>query len=170
LHEEKGILNLVKAIPHVLDTCNDVKFVLVGDGHLEKEIRRYVADHHLGSSVTLTGWVPHQELPDYLQASKLLVLPSYTEGLPHAVLEAMACGTPVLATPVGAVPQVIKDRETGFIVHDNSPSSLAEGIVEALASPHLSRIAQNAKTLVQDEFRYENVLKTWQHVICNTNG
>ncbi len=170
LHEEKGVLNLVKAIPKILEKRGDVKFVLVGDGHLEDEIRRFVDTHALHRSVTLTGWVPHRELPKYLTASKLQVLPSYNEGLPHVMLEAMACGTPVLATPAGAVPQVIKDKETGFLIHDNSPSSLAESIVEVLAYPHLGRIASNARTLVQSEFQYESVLKTWRDVICDGGG
>ncbi|MGZ7193965.1 MAG: glycosyltransferase [Halobacteriota archaeon] len=167
LHEEKGVLNLVKAMPQVVDKRDDVHLVMIGDGHLEGEIRRYVDAHALDGRVTLTGWVPHHELPRYLSASKLLVLPSYTEGLPHAMLEAMACGTPVLATPVGAVPQIIRDNETGFIVRDNSPSSLATCIVEALASPHLARVARNARTLVQNEFQFESVLKAWRNVICD---
>ncbi len=170
LHEEKGVLNLLKAIPHVVDAHQDVQFVLVGSGQLEEEIRQYVAQQDLESHVTLTGWMRHHELPAYLQASRLLVLPSYTEGLPHAILEAMACGTPVLATPVGAVPQVIRDKETGFIVHDNSPRSLAEGIVEALTYPHLAYIAHNAFALAQSEFQYTNVLETWRALVNGQPG
>ena len=170
LHEEKGVLNLAQAIPKVLSKRDDVKFVIVGEGQLEGELRNYITTHALSRNVRLAGWVPHDELRDYLTNSKLLVLPSYTEGLPHAMLEAMACGTPVLATPVGAVPEVIHDKETGFLVRDNSPDPLAESIVSALAYPHLSRIAGNARKLVQSEFRYENVLKMWRDVICDAKG
>jgi glycosyltransferase involved in cell wall biosynthesis len=170
LHEEKGVLNLAQAIPKVLGQRDDVQFVIIGEGQLEGELRSYVATHALSQNVTLPGWIPHDELREYLTRSKLLVLPSYTEGLPHAMLEAMACGTPVLATPVGAVPEVIHDKETGFLVPDNSPDRLAEGIVSALAYPHLNRIAGNARTLVQSEFRYENVLKMWRDVICDGEG
>lgn len=165
LHEEKGVLNLVKAVPRIINAHEDVKLVLVGDGRLEKEIRRYVDKYHFESSVALTGWVPHQELPDYLHASKLLVLPSYTEGLPHAMLEAMACGTPVLATPVGAVPQVIRDKETGFVLPSNSPACVAESIIKALAYPDLQYIISNARMLVEAKFRYENVLEVWKGVV-----
>lgn len=170
LHEEKGVLNLVRAIPKVLAKRHDVKFVIVGEGQLEGELRSYVAAHALSQNVTFQGWIPHDELHKYLVKSKLLVLPSYTEGLPHAMLEAMACGTPVLATPVGAVPEVIHDKETGFLVPDNSPDQLAEGILSALAYPYLSRIVGKARILVQSEFRYENVLKMWRDVICDDEG
>src|SRR5665647_308246 len=170
LHEEKGVLNLARAIPKVLAKRHDVKFVIVGEGQLEGELRSYVATHALSKNVTFEGWIPHDELREYLVKSKLLVLPSYTEGLPHAMLEAMACGTPVLATPVGAVPEVIHDKETGFLVPDNSPDQLAESILSALVYPYLSRIAGKAQILVQTEFRYESVLKMWRDVICDAEG
>ena len=167
LHEEKGVLNLARAIPKVLAKRHDVKFVIIGEGQLEGELRSYVAAHALSQNVTFEGWIPHGELRNYLVKSKLLVLPSYTEGLPHAMLEAMACGTPVLATPVGAVPEVINDKETGFLAPDNSPDQLAESILSALVYPYLSRIAGKALILVQSEFRFENVLKMWRDVICD---
>jgi glycosyltransferase involved in cell wall biosynthesis len=170
LHEEKGVLNLIQAIPKVLEQRNDVQFVIIGEGQLEAELRRYVAAHSLSENVTLVGWIPHDKLRNYLTRSKLLVLPSYTEGLPHAMLEAMACGTPVIATPVGAVQQVIQDKQTGFIVRDNSPDCLAESIASALAYPHLSHVAGKARTLVEREFRYERVLEMWRDVICDSES
>jgi glycosyltransferase involved in cell wall biosynthesis len=166
LHEDKGVLNLVKAIPEILSKRDDVKFVLIGDGHLEDEIRRYIDARALHDSVTLIGWVRHEELPDCYTKSKLLVLPSYNEGLPHVMLEAMACGTPVLVTPVGVTGQVLKDKETGFIIYDNSPACLADNILDALAYPQLRRIVTNARTLVESEYRYESVLERWKNVIC----
>lgn len=167
LHEEKGVLNLIEAIPHVLNERDDVHFVIIGDGHLDREIRDYLDKYALQNSVELAGWIPHNRLPKYYAKSKLLVLPSYTEGLPHVMLEAMACGTPVLATPVGAVPKVITSGETGFLMHDNSPTCVAENIVEALTFPSLKRIALNARNLVEREFQYESVLETWEHIVCD---
>ena len=93
--DEKGILNLVKAIPIVLADIN-VKFLLIGDGKLRKDIEDYIRLQKLESNVQITGWVNHDCLPDYLNNMKLVVLPSYTEGLPNIMLEAMACGSPVL--------------------------------------------------------------------------
>jgi glycosyltransferase involved in cell wall biosynthesis len=170
LHEDKGVLNLVKAIPDILRKRDDLKFVLIGEGRLEDDLRRYVDTQALHSSVTLIGWVPHEKLPDCYTSSKLLVLPSYNEGLPHVILEAMACGTPVLSTPVAAIGKIIKDKETGFIIRDNSPACLANDILDALAYPHLRRIAMNAHTLVESEYRYKSVLERWKNVICERTG
>jgi glycosyltransferase involved in cell wall biosynthesis len=166
LSEEKGILNLVHAIPKVLNKRNDVRFLIAGEGRLGDTVGTYVDAHALGGKVSLTGWVPHDELSDYFARLKLLVVPSYTEGLPAIIIEAMACGTPVLATPVGAVPDVLKDKETGFILNDNSPACLTEGITTALAYPELRRIVTNARALVESEFRYETLAEAWRDILC----
>ena len=166
LSEEKGILNLVHAIPKVLNKRNDVRFLIAGEGSLADTVGTYVDAHALGGKVSLTGWVPHDELSDYFARLKLLVVPSYTEGLPAIIIEAMACGTPVLATPVGAVPDVLKDKETGFILNDNSPACLTEGITTALAYPELRRIVTNARALVESEFRYETLAEAWRDILC----
>jgi glycosyltransferase involved in cell wall biosynthesis len=170
LKHEKGIMNLVKAIPEVLRQKNDATFLIIGEGHLEDEIRTYVGRHGLQDKVTLVGWIPHEELPDYLTRLKLLVLPSYTEGLPNTMLEAMACGTPVLATSVGAIPDVLRDKETGFLMRDNSPPCLAKNIVETLTDPELKRIALNARNFVENEFKYETLVETWRDIICATEA
>jgi glycosyltransferase involved in cell wall biosynthesis len=165
LSEEKGILNLVQAIPEVLNTRNDVRFLIAGEGSLEDTVGAYVDAHALDGKVSLIGWIPHHELPDYFARLKLLVVPSYTEGLPAVIIEAMACGTPVLATSVGAVPDVVKDKETGFLLNDNSPACLVEGIATALAYPDLKQIVTNARALVESEFRYETLVEAWRDII-----
>lgn len=164
----KGIRNFVQAIPKILSVRNDVTFLIAGEGYLEDEIRAYLNRYRLQGKVTFAGWVSHRDLPDYLASLKLLVIPSYNEGLPNIMLEAMACGTPVLATSVASVPDVIKDKENGFLIQDNSPACLADTIVETLASSDLKRIVRNARTLVESEFRYEEVAETWKNIICST--
>jgi glycosyltransferase involved in cell wall biosynthesis len=165
---QKGILNFVEAIPKTLAKRKEVKFLIIGKGRLEDDVRALLDEYSLNSHVKRFGWIPHNELPYWLTSLKLLVLPSNHEGLPNIMLEAMACGTPVLATRVDAIPDVIKDGETGFLLRDNSPACIAEGIVSTLGYPNLRQIAINARNLVESEFRYENVVKKWATIICNT--
>ncbi|MFC1967386.1 glycosyltransferase family 4 protein [Chloroflexota bacterium] len=163
LSAEKGIMNLIQAIPEVLNR-QDAGFFIIGDGQLKDRITAFIGDGKLEKRVQMTGWVSHEKLPDYLNEMKLLVLPSYTEGLPNIMLEAMACGTPVLTTPVGAIPDVIKDNQTGFLMKDNTPETISESIIAALESPKAGKIAANARALVSNYFTYENAVSQYRQI------
>jgi glycosyltransferase involved in cell wall biosynthesis len=162
LSQEKGILNFMEAIPKVVETRDKATFLIVGAGQLRPQVEEYA--NKLNNKVKFVGWIPHDELPEYLNKLKLLVLPSYTEGLPNIMLEAMACGTPVLATPVGATPDIIKDGETGFIMENNSPECIAENIVRAVNHPNLEQIARNAHALVEREFTHEAAVEGYKNI------
>lgn len=95
------------------------------------------------SPVDLPGWISHDDPPEYLDQPRLLVPSSYTERLLTIILEAMACGTPVIATTAGAIPDVIIDGKTGFITGNNSPECIKTNLNCALNSPELERIAVN---------------------------
>ncbi|MBA7491964.1 D-inositol-3-phosphate glycosyltransferase [subsurface metagenome] len=165
LSAEKGVRNLVMAMPLVLDRCRDLELTLIGDGPQNNELRGTVKENGLSDKVKLTDWVAHAELPAHLNEMQLLVLPSFTEGLPTIALEAMACGTPVLATPVGGVPELISDDETGFIMEDNSPECIARNIIRALDYPGLDKLIENAQALVEKEFTYDQTVERYRQVL-----
>lgn len=167
LSPEKGVLNFAKAIPLILKERGDLEFLIGGNGPLFYEIKNELKTNGAYDKVELAGWIPHDALPDYLNVLKLFVLPSYTEGLPTGVLEAMACGTPVLATPVGGIPDVIKDGETGFILENNSPECIARNVVRALNHPNLEEITRNARALVEHEYGYEAVVEKWSTIFAS---
>ena len=167
LSEEKGTLNFVKAIPEILEESGETEFLIGGDGQLRDKIEEYLDVASLNDKVKLAGWIPHNNLPDYLNKLKLLVIPSYTEGLPNILLEAMACGTPVLATPVGAIPDVVKDGETGFILEDNSPKCIAKNVVRVLEYPNLDEIVKNARKLVEKGFTHEAAVERYRKILEN---
>ncbi|MCL0087920.1 glycosyltransferase [Dehalococcoidia bacterium] len=167
LGEAKGVLNFVKAIPAISRRKSDLEFLIGGDGYLRDEIEEYLENENLNDKVALGKWIPHNELPNYMNELKLLVLPSYTEGLPNIMLEAMACGTPVLATSVGAIPDVIKDGETGFIMENNSPECIAENVIRALNHLNLGQTAQNARALVEREYTYEKAVERYRSILAD---
>ena len=167
LNENKGVTQFSKAVIMIGDYLNEksVEVIIGGDGPLFSSIRELIETSDLSKRVTLLGWISHEKLPECLNELKLLVLPSYSEGLPNIILEAMACGTPVLATPIGSIPDVIKDGVTGFIMANNSPECIAENITRALEHSKLDEIAKNARKIVEKEFTYEAAVGRYRMIL-----
>jgi len=161
----KGIENFTNAISLVLQEMPATEFLIGGDGISFEQIKLQLKNSGLVEKVRLTGWIPHDDLPNYLNQLKLLVLPSYSEGLPTILLEAMACGTPVLATNVGGIPDMIEENKTGFIIKNNSPECIAQNISDILNYPNLDKIAQSARVLVVKEFSYDRVVTNYEKII-----
>ena len=168
LSGEKGVQHFVQALPAILSDRRDLRVLIGGDGQLKEAIEASLQEQGVSAHVDLPGWISHDDLPRYLNQLRLLVLPSYTEGLPNIMLEAMACGTPVLATPVGAIPDVIIDGKTGFIMENNSPECIAENVIRALNSPDLERIAEDGRRFVEENFTFERVVERWKEVLEET--
>jgi glycosyltransferase involved in cell wall biosynthesis len=165
LSGEKGVQHFAQALPAILSDRKDLRVLIGGDGDLRASIEASLQEGGVTDRVDLPGWISHDDLPEHLNQLRLLVLPSYTEGLPNIMLEAMACGTPVLATPVGAIPDVIIDGKTGFIMENNSPECIAENVVRALNSPDLERIAEEGRRFVEENFTFEKVVENWRRIL-----
>ena len=167
---EKGVMNFVQAMPLVLKKNNNVEFLIGGGGPIQKKISDELRNNNISQKIELTGWIAHDKIADYLNELKLFILPSYSEGLPTGVLEAMACGTPVLATPVGGIPDVIKDEQTGFIMENNSPQCIAKNVIRALEHPDLNEIMKNARKLIEEDYTYEAAVKRYRGILGNLGG
>lgn len=165
LSEEKGVWSFTRALPAILGSHQDHLVIIGGDGPLREAIDSSLQDEGIAARVDLPGWISRDDLPGYLNRLRLLVLPSYTEGLPNIMLEAMACGTPVLTTPVGAIPDVIVDGKTGFIMENNSPECIAANVVRVLRSPELEQIAENGRRFVEENFTFEKTRATWKKIL-----
>lgn len=165
LSAEKGVQNFTEALSAILSNHLDLRVLIGGDGQLKETIEKSLQEQGIRSNVDLPGWISHDGLPKYLNQLRLLVLPSYTEGLPNIMLEAMACGTPVLATPVGAIPDVIQDEVTGFIMENNTPECIARSVMRALNHPDLEGIAERGRQYVEKEFTFEKAVERWQEIL-----
>ncbi|MBI2869939.1 MAG: glycosyltransferase family 4 protein [Chloroflexi bacterium] len=166
LSPEKGVWNFVQAVPLVLKKEPDASFVIVGDGPLLDDVRDFISRNRLADSVRVTGRVPRQDVPKVLNELRLFVCPSYTEGMPFILLEAMACGAPVLTTLVGAIGDIIVDKQTGFITENNEPERLADNMVRALRHPRLREISQSARSLVANDFSLGEARRRYRTVMA----
>lgn len=163
LNEIKGIMYLVKAMPHILEFY-DLKLIIIGNGHLKKDINNFIGQNNLNDKIKLLGWIENEHLSQYLNEFKLLILPSFSEGLPFVIIESMCCGTPVLATEVGAIPDIISDQENGFLIKDNSIETLFQKIINIFENDNLDLISKNAQETIITKFDIQTNLKLWAKV------
>lgn len=154
LSPEKGHSDFVRALAIVASRGQRVEAVLVGDGPSRAAVEEEVRALGLTDRVHFPGYV--DAAARILDESDLMVLPSHTEGLPNAALEALMMRVPVLATRVGGTPEVVTDGETGRLVPPRSPDALAEGILEFLSNrPAWARMAEAGGRIVEERFSFD---------------
>jgi len=155
LTKEKNIPNLIKAAPMVLNTVPNTLFLIVGQGDERPKLEKLVMELGIEDNFIFAGAVP--DVADYYHLSDLLVLPSNHEGRAIVIVEAMACGKPVISTDVGGAHDVIVDEKTGYIVPVNNSDLLAQKMIYLLENPGLSKeMGRNGQVLVkktQDIFK-----------------
>jgi glycosyltransferase involved in cell wall biosynthesis len=138
LRRSKGHEVFLRAVREVLAARPEARALVVGDGVGRDRVRRLVADLGLGHAVTMTGF--RRDVPEVMAALDVLVLPSIrSEATSQVLLQALAVGTPVVATTVGGSPEIVRDGATGWLVPPADVTALGRAIVEALADPAEAR-------------------------------
>ena len=160
LIERKGYLDLINALPDVISKVPDVRLVFCGSGELERAKSTCQAlgilDH-----VEFPGWVEDAEKQAWLSAATLFCLPSYDEGLPMGILESMSSGLPVVATPVGGIPDVLTHDENALLFEPGDIAGLSAQLVRLLTAPDLrERLAAQAMADSQ-RFRPSRIAHAW---------
>lgn len=154
----KGIFDLLQAMQKVAVRCPEVKLRCGGDGDIEG-VRTRASELGLADRVEILGWVSGAAKDAELARAAIYVLPSYAEGLPMGVLEAMAAGTPIVATPVGGVPDAITDGVEGYLVEPGDVDALADRIVRLLEDASLRvQFAERARAKAFQTFGTAAVL------------
>lgn len=129
LCEQKGQMLLVQAFERVLRSGLDAQLVLAGDGEMRPQIEALVAQLGLAHRVSITGWIDSARVREEILASRALVLPSFAEGLPVVLMEALALRRPVVSTYVAGIPELVRDGENGWLV----PAGDLDALVDALS-------------------------------------
>lgn len=141
LCEQKGQLTLIEAAADVKRRGGKFQLVLVGDGEMRGDIEAAIARNQLGGCVELAGWKTPKEVRAEIEKSRAFILPSYAEGLPVSIMEAMALSRPVISTYVAGIPELVIPGETGWLAPAGDASRLADAMMAAIAAP-LTRIAE----------------------------
>ena len=132
---EKSQDLLVLALAELRKRNIDAQLELVGDGPLRPRIEALVQRHGLQRQVTLTGWASSAAVFDRLRASRVMALPSVSEGLPVVIMEALALGRPVIATYVAGIPELVRDGQEGFLLPAGDLNALVNALERALTTP-----------------------------------
>jgi glycosyltransferase involved in cell wall biosynthesis len=132
LEPVKQVDRLLHALTLLSANVPDTTLAVVGSGAQAEALAQLAAEHHLGARVLFAGIRPHLEIPTWLQAADLFVLASATEGLPLVIVEAMACGTPAVASRVGGIPEILQEDVTGILVESTGVAPLAAALQSAL--------------------------------------
>lgn len=161
LAKNKGIKLLLQAMSNIKTQMPNVILIIVGVGPLSQDLKLKTRNHKLETNVIFHGWAKNpREIAELLNQSKILVMPSYNEGGPRVVLEAMACGLPVIATKVGLMLDVIRDGDSGLIT-DWTPSDLDGKIIFLLKNQELQKkLSQLGLNLVK-EFEKKSTIKNY---------
>jgi len=158
LVERKGVLDLVEAMSHVSAQISKVQLALVGDGYLRERLEDRVRELGLEEMVLFFGSQPSGEIPVWMNAADIFVLPSYSEGRPTVVLEAMACETAVVGTDVGGNRELIRSGETGLLAEAGNPLDLAEKLLILLHDPALCQCMghQGRQAILEEGFTWRD--------------
>jgi glycosyltransferase involved in cell wall biosynthesis len=165
LEQEKGVFDLLAAFSAIARQAPEARLLLCGVGSARAKLEKIVQENRLSSRVDFPGWVDGEEKARLLRRAGVFVLPSYAEGMPMSVLEAMASGTPVVASRVGAVPEMLENGNSGFVVEAGQLDQLAEAILAALDESRSADLSSRALARVHEFYSAKVVLDRlrWQY-------
>jgi glycosyltransferase involved in cell wall biosynthesis len=154
--KRKGIYDLINALKKV---NTDFHLHLCGAGENE-DVQSLIDELGLNDSITNHGWVNAEQKTQLLSECSVFILPSYNEGLPMVIIEAMACEIPIISTPVGGIPEVIIENSTGYLVEPGDVNAMAEKLEYVLGNNDLS-LVKKAKEYYLAHFCSKTVLPKW---------
>ncbi|MFH1778041.1 MAG: glycosyltransferase family 4 protein [Candidatus Omnitrophota bacterium] len=162
LEFRKGVHVLIRAIPGILKEVPQVKFIFVGDDcGMKAYLRDTVERFNVSDSVEFLDQMPRDKLIGYYQQSSVCVVPSLWENQPYVILEAMACGKPVIASDTGGISEIIKDKVNGLLVAPGSVIDLTEIIIKVLVDRQLQeKLGDNARKFIENTYSPITVVKS----------
>ena len=173
LEPRMGLDHLVKAISLLKGEVTDVHLIIGGEGPERQYLEHMIHRYDLSDDVTMTGFIPVEQLPQYYQAADFFVLPTRDlEGFGLVTVESLACGTPVLGTPVGGTVEILSGFDNAFLFSDTSPEAIAKGIAWAINcwlkdGPKYERLRASCRTYVEKKFSWQRHINQLNSIIDN---
>ena len=158
LGQRKGVYDLLDAFEQVIPDFPDVQLVLGGDGDVDK-VRDIVARKKLEKRVHVPGWVSGEQKMRVFRECDIYVLPSYNEGLPGSILEAMAAGVPIISTPVGGIPEAVLENRNGFLIDPGDIEGLSNKLRVLCGDKELrEKMGAESRNIIKEKFDIEKIV------------
>ena len=167
---EKGVIELLEAFTRLISYRDNLILILVGRVKIVDILNRYLSS--LSGKVKVIGPVKHEEIKIWMNLCDIFVLPSYTEGLPVSVLEAMSCGKPVVVSKVGGVSEVVKDKKNGLLVRPKDIDGLVQCIEFLLDNPYKAKsLGEEGRKTILENYTWsknaERTIEVYKNIISN---
>jgi glycosyltransferase involved in cell wall biosynthesis len=160
LEPRMGVDRLLRAVPLVAQAVPDFTLVVGGQGPLLSSLRALASELGLGERVRFTGFIPEEALVSYYQAADGFVIPTVElEGFGLPILEALACGTPVVGSRVGAIPELLEPLDPSLLIHSPTPEGIAEGILALVSRSDRDSLSAACREHVLRSYRWEQVIE-----------
>lgn len=151
--KRKGIYDLLTAIANEREFFAQHIELRIGGNLEEEKLQTFIRDHNLGEFVTFMGWVSGAKKRECLEWAHIYILPSYNEGLPIGILEAMSYRMPIISTPVGGIPEVVKQHHNGILVQPGNHRDISNALHYFIANPqHIAQYGEVSYTIAQPYF------------------
>ncbi len=162
----KGVHVLIESMTKIVEKYEKQLLLIAGSGEYQKELERLVKERKLEDNIIFLGHLDQRTLSSYMRNCMVLVLPSLMEGLGRVLIEAMACGKPVIGTAVGGIPDLIKDGKNGFLVQPNNSEAIANRIIYLIQNPDVAvKMGINGREFVSATFSTMKYTANFQELI-----
>ncbi|NHX38165.1 MULTISPECIES: glycosyltransferase family 4 protein [Haloarcula] len=158
LNKRKNVHKLIKAADQIAEKNPSINIVFGGTGELSNSVENLSRKHE---NIKYSGFINDSDLRRFYNSCRLFVLPSSSEGLPNVLLEAMACGTPSLATSISAIPDVITDGKNGFLMKPDKLDNLSAVVKSHVERDDLEQVSKRARSYVDENFSYKSALNRY---------
>jgi len=131
--EQKGQLFLIDAVNDVLKSGHQIKLILAGDGEMRSQVENKIKEYGISEYVSITGWISSDDVKKYILQSRAMILPSFAEGLPVVIMEAMALKRPVITTYIAGIPELVTHKKNGWLFPAGDNQALSAAMIECLS-------------------------------------
>lgn len=169
-----GLENLILAMKEIIKSLNNIYLIIGGEGEQRKSMTNLISDLNLKDNVKLQGFIPEEDLPLYYRAADFFILPTkWLEGFGLVTVEAMACGTPVLGTPVGGTQEILNKFNPSFLFKDTNPESMAELIINKYnyykdKPDEFMELSQKCRKFIEENYTWEKNIDNLERLFNTT--